>query len=179
MLRFSPAHERTVEGKYAYLVAQKEHVLNPQVIVTLSTRKLDPQHIGYHRPKVPLHTIEAPANDKVYTRPKFARPGGANDSEHRKPYQPAPYQQAAAHAAYREPQKPVYNDPSPKPKLKAEARPNLSKQQKRSEEQPSRWQEPKNAARPMAAPAERPQGKQVFYDHNGNEVNDDFTIKKP
>ena len=61
MLRFEPAENRTCEGKFAFLVAQKKHALTPQVIVTLSTRKLDTQHIGYHRPKVPLMTIERPS----------------------------------------------------------------------------------------------------------------------
>ena len=41
MLRFEPSEHRSYEGKFAFLAAEKKHALTPQVIVTLSTKKLD------------------------------------------------------------------------------------------------------------------------------------------
>ena len=78
MLRFEPAEHRSCEGKFAFLVAQKKHVLTPQVIVTLSTRKLNTSHKGYHRPKVPLMTIERPSEPNC-KRFKFAQPSHQDD----------------------------------------------------------------------------------------------------
>ena len=57
MLRFENAESRTHEGKFNFLIQQKRHVLTPQISVIMSTQKLDINHPGYQRPKVPMQTM--------------------------------------------------------------------------------------------------------------------------
>ena len=59
MLRLESSENRTHEGKFRFLTEQKKHQLTPSVSITLSTQKLDTQHPGYQRPKVPLQTMLA------------------------------------------------------------------------------------------------------------------------
>ena len=57
-----PIYRNTPEGKFKFLIDQEKHILTPQIVVSLSTLKLDSTNPGYKRPKVPLMTIQAPSS---------------------------------------------------------------------------------------------------------------------
>ena len=60
MLYDKAPQEKTYEGKFQFLnkLCRDDFVLTPQLSVTLSNHKPERAEPGYHRPKVPVKTMQ-------------------------------------------------------------------------------------------------------------------------